>query len=301
MKVWGISNEVTQSTLIMEHAIGNGRVTSCTWSPNGEWIAFCQITHTSKANETNKPHATCFIFHIWNAHTMTEHHRFTHETGSTYREQGHMGFSPDSRWLAWFMWHEGDPHYSIWNVGADPNEPPRRVPAQPDSALGQFESVSFDPQSKRTFSTHSYLPNGEKDNSVRIWDNETGELLVAMAGHLDKVTYATFSSDGRHILSASMDRTAKVWDAESGSCLLSLNGHEVGVTRAIFSPDGRYIAIASDMDVQLFSGDGVRLATFAEHTARVTHLAFSPDGRTLASGDCDGIVHIRDIGGLVQH
>ena len=47
--------------------------------------------------------------------------------------------------------------------------------------------------------------------------------------------------------------------------------------------------------------DGVRLATFAEHTTGVRYLVFSPDGRTLASGDRGGIVHIRDIRGLIHH
>ena len=100
-----------------------------------------------------------------------------------------------------------------------------------------------------------------------------------------------------------MDGTAKVWDAEMGVCLLSLDGHREELTKAIFSPDGCYIATASDdRTVRLWKGrDGERLATFAEHTDIVAHLVFSPDGRTLASGDFSGIVHIRDISGLVRH
>ena len=72
MKVWGISNEATQSTLIGEHAIEHGRVIRCIWSPNGEWIAFYQIADTGKDKEANKPTDTIFfIVHVWNAHTMS--------------------------------------------------------------------------------------------------------------------------------------------------------------------------------------------------------------------------------------
>ena len=236
---------------------------------------------------------------------MTAHRMFS----SASNHRGLMRFSPDSRWLAWITRAQDDPHYCTWNVGTDLGEQqqPRRVPARakPRLALGHFESVSFDPQSKPTVTTHLqfHFQDKETDNSVWVWDNNTGELLVVMAGHSDLVNHATFSPDGRRILSASEDGTAKVWDAESGVCLLSLEGHEAELTRAIFSLDGCYIATASrDGNVHLWRGeDGMRLTTFAEHTTGVTHLVFSPDGRTLASGDLSGIVHIRDISGLVRH
>ena len=302
MKVWGISNEAIEATPIAEHATEHNIVERCFWSLNGEWIAFCGVTHTDQANEANKPDDAKFpIIHVWNAHTMTEHRVFYQNAGSPAQIRDLTGFSPDSRWLVYVVQNQGDPHYSAWDVGTGPDEPPRRVPTKSHSGLGQFRSVSFDPQSKLTVSTHSRLPNGEIDSCVRVWDNDTGELLVVIAGHLGPVARATFSPDGRHILSASWDGTVKVWDAESGACLLTLEGHEAEPPEAIYSPDGCYIATASnDMDIRLWTGDGVRLATFAEHSAKVARLAFSPDGRTLASGDYDGIVHIRDLSGLID-
>ena len=277
-----------------------GRLGSCSWSPNGEWIAFDESRKPSKPDTANS-----FIVHVWNAHTMIEHRIVSQETDVHHRSWYITGFSPDSRWLAWVATSGSDPRYYVWNVGTNMDEPPRRVPAvaKLDTALGNFRSLSFDPQSKRTVTTHSRLPNGEMDYCVRIWDNETGELLVVMPGHSGLANYASFSPDGGRVLSASEDGTAKVWDAESGVCLLSLEGHEAELTNAIFSPDGRYIATASgDRNVLLWRGeDGMRVVTFAEHTNWVTHLVFSPDGRTLASGDFSGIVHIRDISGLVRH
>ena len=116
--------------------------------------------------------------------------------------------------------------------------------AQPNAALGGFNSLSFDPQGKRTVTSHSYIRGGNVDCRVRVWDNDTGELLVVMEEHSERATHATFSPDGRRILSASSDRSAKVWDAESGVCLFSLDGHETALMEAIFSPDGCYIATA---------------------------------------------------------
>ena len=301
MKVWDISDGAKQSTPVEEHTM-EGRLGRCSWSPNGEWFALCETRKPSKPDT-----AGSFIVHVWNAHTMIEHRVLSQETRSKrYLDDWYTtGFSPDTRWLAWVEQDRSDPHYYVWNVGTNTDEPPRRVPAvaKPDAALGYFRALLFDPQSKRVVTTHGDLPNGKTDSRVRIWDNDTGELLVVMAGHSGLADYASFSPDGRRVLSASHDGTARVWDAESGVCLLSLEGHEAGLTNAIFSPDGCYIATASiDRNVYLWRGeDGIRLATFAEHTIDVKHLVFLPDGRALASGGFDGIVHIRDISGLVQH
>ena len=169
--------------------------------------------------------------------------------------------------------------------------------AKPDSALGQFQSLAFDAQSKRAVTTHH-----DSSNGVRVWDSDTGQLLVVMCGHSGEVTDASFSPDGRRVLSASRDGTAKVWDSESGVCLLSLQAHGFGLESAVFSPDGCYIAAGSVRgDVQLWSGGSVCLATFVEHIFIVTHLVFSPDGRTSCSGDDAGIVCLRDICGFIEH
>ena len=298
MKVWDISDGTAQSTPIEEHT-KEGWLGRCFWSPNGEWIAFSE-----SIQPRNPDTAGFFIIHVWNAHTMMEHRVLSQETGSDRSPSSWdlRGFSPDSRLLVWVALDESDPHYCVWKVGTD--ESPNRVPAvaNPYALFGTFSSLSFDPQSKRTVTTHQH-PRYEMDLCVRVWDNDTGELLASMAGHSKTVDPASFSPDGRRVLSASMDGTAKVWDAESGVCLLSLGGHEAGVWSAIFSPDGRHIATAFyDRNIRLWRGeDGMCLATFAEHTRGVSHLAFSPDGHTLASGDVDGIVHIRDISGFVQH
>ena len=296
MNVWDISDGATRPDPIAEHT-KESQLDRCFWSPNGEWIAF------SETRERRKPGtAGVFIVHVWNAHTMIEHRVSSQEIGCDGRPNYMQlkGFSPDSCWLAWVAGKDSDPHYYVWNVGTNTDEPPRRVPpvAQPDATLGSFHSLSFDPQSRRTVTTQKSFDE-MKDYRVRVWDNNTGELLVVMAGHSKDVVNACFSPDGARVLSRSVDGTAKVWDAGSGVCLLSLKGHEDALSSAIFSPDGCYIATASeDGIVRLWRGeDGECLATVAEHTNVVTHLVFSPDGRTLASGGVDGIVHIRDIKG----
>ena len=141
------------------------------------------------------------------------------------------------------------------------------------------------------------------DFCVRIWNNDSGELLAVMAEQSGQTVHASFSPNSARILSAAWDGAARVWDAESGVCLLSFQSPDRAPPTAVFSPDGRYTAtVYDDRNVQVWRGeDKVRLGIVVEHTKTVSRLVFSLDGRTLASGDRDGIVHMGDIGGLVQH
>ncbi|MHC5916366.1 MAG: ribosome assembly protein 4, partial [Nostoc sp.] len=56
---------------------------------------------------------------------------------------------------------------------------------------------------------------------------------------------ASFSPDGKRIVTASSDNTARVWDI-SGKQLAELKGHTSLVISASFSPDGKRIVTASD-------------------------------------------------------
>ena len=183
LKVWDISNGAIQSTPIAEHVIERGRETDCCWSPDGEWIAFGE-THATDPSKPGNPPKVDSSIHVWNAHTMIEHRVFSQEAQSSYPTYTLIGFSADSRQLAWSVQCPDDFHYCIWDVGADKNKPPRRVPAtaKPNSALEEFRSLSFDPQGKRAVTTHWRSPK-ETNPCVQVWDNDTGELLLVVSGH----------------------------------------------------------------------------------------------------------------------
>ena len=57
---------------------------------------------------------------------------------------------------------------------------------------------------------------------------------------------ASFTPDGRTVLTASNDNTARLWDAQSGKELLRLaHGGLLNMVNAVsFNPDGRTVATA---------------------------------------------------------
>jgi WD40 repeat protein len=80
--------------------------------------------------------------------------------------------------------------------------------------------VSFSPNGKRIVSGGS----GSADNTVKLWDAQTGQETLTFKGHLGWVHSVSFSPDGKRIVSGGGYRTAvfaglrgvaKVWDISS--------------------------------------------------------------------------------------
>ena len=86
------------------------------------------------------------------------------------------------------------------------------------------------------------------DNTAKIWDSLSGQLLATLQGHRNSVGSAVSSPDGSRIVTASQDRTAKVWEVATGRLLFSLEDHDKGLTEGAFSPrcQNRYRQLRHD-------------------------------------------------------
>jgi WD40 repeat protein/serine/threonine protein kinase len=150
-------------------------------------------------------------------------------------------------------------------------------------------SVGFSPDGKR-------LVSGSSDNTLKVWDAQTGQQTLTLRGHTSAVLSVAFSPDGKRLLSGSADKTLKVWDAQTGQETLSLKGHTEPVTSVAFSPDGKRLASASeDRSVKVWDAQtGQDTLSLKGHRHGVLSVAFSPDGKRLASGSSDATVKVWD-------
>ena len=99
-------------------------------------------------------------------------------------------------------------------------------------------SVAYSPKGTR-------IVSGSVDETIKIWDANTGECLKTLEGNSGIVNSVAYSPDGTKIVSGSLDRTVKIWDENTGQCLKTLEGHPYWVYSVAYSPDGTKIISGS--------------------------------------------------------
>ena len=143
----------------------------------------------------------------------------------------------------------------------------------------------------------SLVVGGVRDNTIRLWDTDSGAHIRILEGHWTAVTSVAFSPDSRTIASSS-SKGIRLWDAASGAYIRILEGHRGNVSTVAFSPDSRTLASGgsyNDHTIRLWDVDsGEHIRTLEGHTNWVTSVAFSPDNRTLASGGYDRTIRLWD-------
>ncbi|MDZ8070930.1 MAG: AAA-like domain-containing protein, partial [Nostoc sp. DedQUE08] len=153
-------------------------------------------------------------------------------------------------------------------------------------SIGVF-SVVFSPDSKT-------LASASSDNTIKLWNLDTGKVITTLTGHSDRVNSVAFSPDSKTLASASSDNTIKLWNLDTGKVITTLTGHSAVVISIAFSPDGKTLASASrDKTIKLWNLDtGKVITTLSGHSSSVFSVVFSPDSKTLASASSDNTIKL---------
>ncbi|BAY20275.1 WD-40 repeat-containing protein [Calothrix sp. NIES-2100] len=115
--------------------------------------------------------------------------------------------------------------------------------------------------------------------------------------HQGSVNSASFSPDGKLIVTAGADNTVRVWDF-AGKQVAELIGHQGNVKSANFSPDGKLIVTASfDGTARIWDISGKQLAELKGHQGNVYSANFSPDGKQIVTAGADKTVRLWDLSG----
>ena len=77
--------------------------------------------------------------------------------------------------------------------------------------------------------------SGSWDNTVRLWDTQTGGVVKTFRGHTDRVSHVSVSPDRTMIASGSWDYTIRLWGLRTGECCRVI-GQNTWVGCVMFSP-----------------------------------------------------------------
>ncbi|KAF9098174.1 hypothetical protein BGX29_007744 [Mortierella sp. GBA35] len=137
----------------------------------------------------------------------------------------------------------------------------------------------------------SFLITGSYDNTVKVWNIETGECLRTLTGHALCVRALHF--DEAKLITGSMDRTLKIWNYHTGQCIRTLQGHTDGVVTLDF--DSRILASGSvDAAIKIWNFATGECSTLKGHCDLVNKVQIYKKNLLVSASD-DTTVKLWDI------
>jgi WD40 repeat protein/serine/threonine protein kinase len=173
---------------------------------------------------------------------------------------------------------------------------------------GHIRAVAFTHDGRFALSaagTNPFRKGAVPDNTVRIWDLNSGRCVRILRGHATGVQDIAVTPDGEYLLSVSgayersgaIDNTLRIWHIARGTCVQVIEGHQGWIRSVAVSADGKYALTAGeDRSLRLWAIDsGACLQTLLGHRGRVTSVAFLPEGTRAISASWDATVRLWDL------
>lgn len=152
-----------------------------------------------------------------------------------------VAFSPDGQRLVSCTVETGD--IDLWDVKTGSKSTTLKghtVQYEGEEYKREVWAVAFSPDG-------ATVASGSEDQTIKIWDSNTGAERATLKGHDSTIFSLAFSPDNRFLASSSSDRTVKLWDMPGGDLLANLDvmpGDDHGPYSVAVSPTSQQVAAA---------------------------------------------------------
>jgi WD40 repeat protein len=186
----------------------------------------------------------------------------------------------------------------IWN--ADTGVEQATLGAAPSDRV--LNIAAFSPNGDWAVTTES-VDDPDTASTVRLWRRPASGWRAArqathvLEGHKDWVWAASFSPDGKYLVTSGDDKTARIWNVRSGKLLHVLDGHQRFVANAIFSPDSTVVATVSEKTLRFWDvKDGFLFHRALASTDWVSTVDFRrPDGDLIVTAGAEGVARVWEV------
>lgn len=156
--------------------------------------------------------------------------------------------------------------------------------------------------------------SGSLDNTIKIWNLQTGQLKRTLTGHTGVVDYLSVTPDGKYIVSGE-SKNVRIWNLLTGALIRELGNSQTisfvktsqdgqtlvidGGTKIVKSKPASPYSFEPDITKYLISVYNLKTGTLKNqlvHDNELTNIEMSKSGKILVTGDQTGELNIWNLG-----